>query len=277
MKYQEHTISNQANQSHKWLDFIKLRKSTHLSNASNYERIQISIKDNAHFPSCVIFFQNSIPRKVTYGVNGRTKKEEQKTLSKYSFSKEISQEEFENNSYLASKIMTLGVEVLSEPEFNTSNPKPSHIESENKDLIEECHINNQQLNNQYIQDSSFIEIGTSEEFNRLLKEDKAVLYNRIDWSGVDRIGRIKIAKSLRKFSSDSLPRYIINNSNQEYEFYNNFIKKKNVEFGRLSTYGSGEIFLFKKGKVIDYISRGFLVNSSELDTIFKKWKTGNTG
>jgi len=275
MKYSEYILGSKNTEVKNRLRKFKLFGISAKSDKIQYDRIQISRDEISEYPKCITLIKDSVPYSVINGINGKNKQEVILLLKEYKKLKEITKKEFENNRFVASKIMALGADVISEPEFIKRKPEPKSIENENKELIAEIDINNPGTIETYINETHYIEIGDEIKFKELLTEEKAVLYNRIDWSGVDRISRIKIAKALRKIDSQLLPRYIVNNSDQGYKFYNDYIRKSNTEMGRLTTYGSGEIFLFKKGRIVDYISRGFLINNIEIDLILKKWTTDN--
>ncbi len=242
------------------------------SNQRNYDKILISQEENSNHPRTIIFFDELLPIRIVNGINGRNEKEVYKELNQYSFSCEISKDEFEYNYFVGLKLSILGVDVYSEPEFIKKISKPIEIEKENRQLIHDKQINSQEAIKQIVENSDFIKITTNEQFEQLLNEIKALLYIQIDWSGVERIGRVKIIDTLSNIEFKSLPKYIIDHSNEEFEFFNNFIVSKQKGIARIASYGSGEILPFKKGKIVDYIQRGFLINSKTLFDIFKRWK-----
>lgn len=252
-----------------------LNSSTVPSNQVQYDKVLISQDDKSCHPFRIVFLKESLPIRIINGVNGRNEKEVYKELKQYSFSCEISKEEFEYNHFLASKLSTLGVDVYDEAEFINKLPKPINVKKENKLLIQNKQINSQEAIRQVVNKSDFNKITTKEQFGEFLSNRKAVLYIQIDWSGVERIGRVKIIDALSNMEFQSLPKYIIDHSNQEFEFFNNFLRSKEIGIGRLASYGSGEIILFKNGKIVDYIERGFLINRQTLIDIFRRWKTDN--
>lgn len=256
MKYQEYIPKNN------WLS---------LSSKSTYDKVQLNRDEKFQHPGTLLFIKESLPIKIINGINGKNKKEVYNALGRYSFSREISKDEFEKNRFLAGKISSLGVEAIYEREFIKQIPIPYEIEEKNKKLIDEKRINSQTALKSLVQNSDFVTIENNEQFDKLLYEEKAVVYIQIDWSGVERIGRVKIIDALMRKDFRDLPKYLINHSNQEHQFFNQYIQQYNKGIGRLASYGSGEILLLKKGKIIDYIERGFLINQISLVEIFKQW------
>jgi len=258
----------------KYQEYIsKNNKTLNSLSKSLYDRVLLNRDEKFRHPIKIVFLKDSLPIRIIYGINGRNEKEVYEELNQYAFSKEISKEEFEYYSFLAAKISTLGINAIYEQEFIKQLPKSVAIENENKQLIQDNKINSPIAINQIVQDSGFTVIENKKQFNDLLNEKKAVLYIQINWSGAERIGRIKIIKALSGKHFNKLPKYLINHSNQEFQFFNDYISKYNDGIGRLVNYGSGEILLLKNGKIKDYMERGFLINREILIELFKKWIT----
>ena len=241
-------------------------------NQNQYAKLLVKINNELGSANSIIYFQNSIPIKIITGLDNIELKNK---LKLYTRTKSITKDDFDSSCFIAGKLTTLGLDAINEKEFISKIPKSIDIQSENLELTKRVNINSHATIDTFIRNSGFKIIKQRQDFKNLCKETKAVLCIQIDWSGVDRIGRVKLIETLSKKEFNSIPKYIINNSNNEIDEFSDLIKNYTKPLKIVTHTGSGEILLLKKGKIVDYITRGFMINQSILIKLFNKWTTDN--
>ena len=253
----------------RYLEYTLVKNTNDIVIDAPCDKIQLIRNEKYTKPTVIILIKKNIPVKTVKEVTTINDREIHYRDNRYYLSKELSEHEIKKNIILVRKITALGMDAFREKEFIKEIPESFEVNKENTQLNKK--LNSNKSLNALIQESDFIIIDSQQQFENLLQEEKAVLYIQIDWSGYERTGRAKIFTALQEKQFDSLPKYLINNSNEEYQFFNEYLNQYNKEIGRVAIEGGGEIFLFKKGKIIDYINRGFLINQHVFIELFKQW------
>ncbi|WP_299623576.1 hypothetical protein [uncultured Tenacibaculum sp.] len=253
----------------RYLEYTLVKNTNDIVIDAPCDKIQLIRNENHTKPTVIILIKKNIPVKTIKKITTITDREIHYRDNRYYLSKELSENEIKKNIILVRKITALGMDAFREKEFIKEIPESYEVNKENTQLNKKLKSNKSL--NALIQESDFIIIDNQQQFENLLQEEKAVLYIQIDWSGYERAGRAKIFNALQEKQFNSLPKYLINNSNEEYQFFNEYLNKYNKEIGRVAIEGGGEIFLFKKGKIIDYINKGFLINQHVFIELFKQW------
>ena len=111
----------------------------------------------------------------------------------------------------------------------------------------------QELLNKLEQKGNLNELQTIEDFERILKLNKAILYFTVNWSGPEKISRYIIFSIFIEFNNKETPVYIIDCSDQNKKYIKDWLIRQRENKNHLYYGGLGETLLIKNGEITDYI------------------------
>jgi hypothetical protein len=97
-------------------------------------------------------------------------------------------------------------------------------------------------------------ISSEQEFAAVCELPKAIIYIQVDWSGPERESRAVFQDALQQTDSKGIPVYKIDCTDQQQEYFENWLITQDQHVHLFYTGGYGETIFMQYGIVKDYLN-----------------------
>ena len=97
------------------------------------------------------------------------------------------------------------------------------------------------------------ELKTHEDFKKMLKLEKVIIYFFVNWSGPERISRYFVYKTLYELDTINIPVYKIDCSDRNGDYVEKWLSEQWKKSGKHTHHGNGEVALVKNGNIDELI------------------------
>lgn len=115
------------------------------------------------------------------------------------------------------------------------------------------------------------EIENMVDFEHLLKSSKAIIYFLVDWSGLERVARYCVYKTLIELNQTHIPIYKIDCSDQKKIYILDWLSKQQENKKDFYFGGWGSTVLIKNGNVVDSIKNPSQLGFEKTKEKFQEW------
>jgi hypothetical protein len=120
--------------------------------------------------------------------------------------------------------------------------------------------------------SGLIELATDDDFFKVIKQDRVIIYFLVNWSGPERISRYTIYKVLNDIIKTGTPVFKIDCSDQTKKLVEDWLieqmeNKKHFHYG-----GWGETLLISKGNIVDFLNNPGHLGYEKTKQKLEEWK-----
>lgn len=126
-----------------------------------------------------------------------------------------------------------------------------------------------ELKQYLIQKGRIKEINES-NFIQIILPDEYIIYFLVDWSGPERLARLKVFKSIKKLDKES-EIYFIDGTNQNLNFTDKVSNKISQDLKCQYVGGHGTILFIRNNEIIDEIKFPHTMEESKIENRISKW------
>lgn len=116
-----------------------------------------------------------------------------------------------------------------------------------------------------------IELVSLQDFENIIKLDKAIIYLQVNWSGPERLSRFTFFSAINKLKNEGIPIFIIDCSDQKKEYVKDWLINQRENRSQFYYGGWGETILISKGEIIDFIANPAKIGIEKTQIRVNEW------